>query len=169
MIYLSSFQAWATTAYLITSTVSTPIYGKLGDIFGRRPLFMIAIVIFIVGSVTAGFATSMVELAGFRALQGMGAGGLFSLALTIVADIVPPKERAKYQGMFLAVFGTSSVLGPVVGGTLAGAGEILFIDGWRWIFLMNIPIWCGLTIYGCYFPPHTSQPKASENWTGGAL
>ena len=135
-----SLQAWATTAYLITSTVSTPIYGKLGDIFGRRPLFIAAIAIFIAGSATAGLANTMVELAGYRALQGLGAGGLFALALTIVADIVPPRERAKYQGMFLAVFGTSSVLGPVIGGALAGSGELLFIEGWRWIFLMNIPI-----------------------------
>ncbi|MEY4410105.1 MAG: hypothetical protein RLZ99_578, partial [Actinomycetota bacterium] len=90
-----SLQAWATTAYLITSTVSTPIYGKLGDLFGRRPLFLVAILIFVIGSVTTGFATTMYELAAFRALQGIGAGGLFSLALTIVADIVPPRERAK--------------------------------------------------------------------------
>jgi MFS family permease len=83
-----SLQAWATTAYLITSTVSTPIYGKLGDLFGRRPLFLVAILIFVIGSVTTGFATTMYELAAFRALQGIGAGGLFSLALTIVADIV---------------------------------------------------------------------------------
>ncbi|MEY2695846.1 MAG: hypothetical protein RLZZ72_1102, partial [Actinomycetota bacterium] len=115
-----SLQAWATTAYLITSTVSTPIYGKLGDLFGRRPLFLVAILIFVLGSVTTGFATTMYELAAFRALQGIGAGGLFSLALTIVADIVPPRERAKYQGLFLAVFGSSSLLGPVVGGTFAG-------------------------------------------------
>ena len=135
-----ALQAWATTAYLITSTVATPIYGKLGDIFGRRPLFLISIAIFIVGSLTTGFANSMYELAAFRALQGIGAGGLFALAFTIVADIVPPRERARYQGMFLAVFGSSSVLGPLIGGLFAGVDEILFIDGWRWVFLMNLPI-----------------------------
>ena len=135
-----SLQAWATTAYLITSTVSTPIYGKLGDIFGRRPVFLTAIAIFIIGSVTTGFANTMYELAAYRALQGVGAGGLFALALTIVADIVPPRERARYQGLFLAVFGSSSLLGPVVGGTLAGIDEFLFVEGWRWIFLMNLPI-----------------------------
>ena len=161
-----SLQAWATTAYLITSTVSTPIYGKLGDIFGRRPLFIIGIVIFIIGSATAGFATSMFELAAFRALQGLGAGGLFSLALTIVADIVPPKERAKYQGMFLAVFGTSSVLGPVIGGAFAGAGEFLFIDGWRWIFLMNLPIGAVSLFMVITFlhVPHTPQPQKIDWW-----
>jgi len=108
----------------------------------------------------------MAELAGFRALQGMGAGGLFSLALTIVADIVPPKERAKYQGMFLAVFGTSSVLGPVVGGALAGAGEILFIDGWRWIFLMNIPIGAVSLFMVVTFLhiPHNPRPQKIDWW-----
>ena len=161
-----SLQAWATTAYLITSTVTTPIYGKLGDIFGRRPLFIVAIAIFILGSATAGLANSMVELAGYRALQGMGAGGLFSLALTIVADIVPPKERAKYQGMFLAVFGTSSVLGPVIGGALAGAGEILFIEGWRWIFLINLPIGAIslFMVISFLHVPHTPRPQKIDWW-----
>lgn len=133
-------QAWVTTAYLITSTVTTPLYGKLSDIYGRRPLFITAITIFVLGSVACTFATSMYQLAGFRALQGLGAGGLFSLALAILADIVPPRERAKYQGYFLAVFGTSSVLGPVVGGFFAGADSILGITGWRWVFLVNVPI-----------------------------
>ena len=161
-----SLQAWATTAYLITSTVSTPIYGKLGDIFGRRPLFIAAIAIFIAGSATAGLANTMVELAGYRALQGIGAGGLFSLALTIVADIVPPKERAKYQGMFLAVFGTSSVLGPVIGGALAGSGELLFIEGWRWIFLMNLPIGAVSLFMVITFlhVPHTPRPQNIDWW-----
>ena len=161
-----SLQAWATTAYLITSTMSTPIYGKLGDIFGRRPLFIAAIAIFIAGSATAGLANTMVELAGYRALQGLGAGGLFSLALTIVADIVPPKERAKYQGMFLAVFGTSSVLGPVIGGALAGSGELLFIEGWRWIFLMNLPIGAVSLFMVITFlhVPHTPRPQKIDWW-----
>ena len=99
-------QAWATTAYLITSTIVTPLYGKLGDIYGRKKLFIVAISIFVFGSVLCTFATSMVSLAAYRAVQGLGAGGLFSLALAIIGDIVPPRERAKYQGYFLAVFGT---------------------------------------------------------------
>ncbi|HEY6798640.1 MAG TPA: MFS transporter [Kineosporiaceae bacterium] len=135
-----SVQAWVTTAYLITSTISTPLYGKLSDIFGRRPLFLTAIGIFVVGSAACAFATSMYTLAGFRAFQGLGAGGLFSLALAIIGDIVPPRERAKYQGYFLAVFGTSSVLGPVIGGFFAGTDEILWISGWRWVFLVNVPV-----------------------------
>ncbi len=135
-----SEQAWATTAYLITSTIATPLYGKLSDIYGRKPFFLFAIVIFIVGSVLAGFAGSMIWLAIFRGVQGIGAGGLFSLALSIIGDIVPPRQRAKYQGYFLAVFGTSSVLGPVVGGFFAGADTILGLDGWRWVFLINVPL-----------------------------
>ncbi|MBT2249509.1 MFS transporter [Arthrobacter sp. BHU FT2] len=135
-----SLQAWATTAYLITSTVSTPLYGKLSDIFGRRPLYLTAIAIFLVGSVYAGSVHSMTELALARGIQGLGAGGLLALALTIIGDIVSLKERAKYQGYFMSVFGISSVLGPVVGGAFAGSANILGFDGWRWVFFINVPI-----------------------------
>ncbi|MGV9858853.1 MDR family MFS transporter [Gordonia sp. NPDC003425] len=133
-------QAWVTTAYLVTSTIVTPLYGKLSDLYGRKPFFLLAISIFIVGSLACSMATSMYQLAAFRALQGLGAGGLFTLALTTIGDIVPPRERAKYQGYFLAVFGTSSVLGPVLGGFFAGQSSILGISGWRWVFLVNVPI-----------------------------
>ncbi|GAA1751384.1 MDR family MFS transporter [Nostocoides vanveenii] len=133
-------QAWVTTAYLITSTIVTPLYGKLSDIYGRKPFFLTAISVFIIGSVMCTFANSMTQLAAFRAVQGIGAGGLFSLALAIIGDIVPPMERAKYQGYFLAVFGTSSVLGPVIGGFFAGMTSFLGIAGWRWVFLVNVPI-----------------------------
>jgi EmrB/QacA subfamily drug resistance transporter len=135
-----SLQAWATTAYLITSTIATPLYGKLSDLYGRRPFFFLAISLFVIGSALCTLATSMYELAAYRAFQGLGAGGLFSLALTIIGDIVPPRERARYQGFFIAVFGTSSVLGPVLGGLFAGQSSILGIDGWRWVFLINVPI-----------------------------
>jgi EmrB/QacA subfamily drug resistance transporter len=133
-------QAWVTTAFLITSTIATPLYGKLSDQYGRKPFFLFAIAVFITGSALCTLSTSMYMLAAFRAFQGIGAGGLFSLALSIIGDIIPPRERAKYQGYFMAVFGTSSVLGPVVGGALAGQATILGIDGWRWIFLINVPI-----------------------------
>ncbi|WP_133765773.1 MDR family MFS transporter [Amnibacterium kyonggiense] len=133
-------QAWVTTAYLITSTIATPIYGKLSDLFGRRPLYIFAISIFVVGSLAASFSTSMLMLAGFRAIQGIGAGGLMSLPLAIMGDMLAPRERAKYQGYFLAVFGVSSLVGPLVGGLFSGAPEILFITGWRWVFLINVPI-----------------------------
>jgi EmrB/QacA subfamily drug resistance transporter len=135
-----SEQAWTTTAYLITSTIATPLYGKLSDIYGRKPFFLAAISIFVVGSIACTFSTSMIELAGFRAFQGVGAGGLMSLALAIIGDIVPPRERARYQGYILSVFATSSVLGPLVGGFLAGQNSLLGIAGWRWVFLVNVPI-----------------------------
>ncbi|MEV6840240.1 DHA2 family efflux MFS transporter permease subunit [Streptomyces sp. NPDC051133] len=135
-----SAQAWVTTAYLITSTISTPLYGKLSDLYGRKPFFLAAITIFIVGSAACSFATSMTELSAFRAFQGIGAGGLMSLALAIIGDIVPPRERARYQGYMLAMFGSSSVLGPLIGGFLAGRGSILAITGWRWVFLVNVPV-----------------------------
>lgn len=133
-------QAWATTAYLITSTIATPIYGKLGDLWGRKKLFMFAISVFIIGSAACSFATSMYMLAAFRAFQGIGAGGLMTLVLAIIGDIVSPRERAKYTGYFMATFGTSSVLGPVIGGFLAGQASILGLTGWRWVFLVNVPI-----------------------------
>lgn len=162
-----SQQASITTAYLIFSTISTPIYGKLSDIFGRRPLFIIAISAFIVGSFAAGFAQDMNQLAAFRALQGLGGGGLMALPLAIMGDILAPRERAKYQGYFLAVFGISSVIGPLIGGLLAGAPEILFITGWRWVFLMNLPI--GLVALAMVLRflhvPHTRR-NARIDWWG---
>ena len=133
-------QAWATTAFLITSTITTPLYGKLSDLYGRRPFYLFAIGVFVVGSALCGLADSMYQLAVYRAVQGIGAGGLMSLALAIIGDIVPPRERSRYQGFFMAVFGTSSVLGPVIGGFLAGQDSLLGITGWRWIFYVNVPL-----------------------------
>jgi len=163
-----SAQAWVTTAYLITSTIATPIYGKLGDIFGRRKLFITAISIFIFGSVISGLANTMYELAAYRAIQGIGAGGLFALALTILADIVPPRDRARYQGLFLAVFGTSSVLGPLIGGLLAGVDSFLGITGWRWIFLMNLPIGAIalLLVLSFLHVPHIESKSKRIDWWG---
>ncbi|GAA1708938.1 MDR family MFS transporter [Dietzia cercidiphylli] len=133
-------QAWVTTAYLMTSTISTPLYGKLSDIYGRKPFFVIGIVIFVFGSLLCTLADSMYTLALYRGIQGLGAGALMSLSLAIIGDIIPPRDRAKYQGYMLAVFASSSVIGPVVGGFFAGVETIFGIDGWRWIFLMNVPI-----------------------------
>jgi EmrB/QacA subfamily drug resistance transporter len=161
-----SLQAWVTTAYLITSTIATPIYGKLSDIFGRRPLFIIAIAIFLVGSILAGFSTSMYELAVFRAVQGLGAGGLMALPLAIMGDILAPRERAKYQGYFLAVFGISSVIGPLIGGLFAGTPEILFVTGWRWVFLVNLPVGVAALAIVLRFLhiPHTRRPVRIDWW-----
>lgn len=133
-------QAWATTAYLVTSTVSTPLYGKLSDLYGRKPFYVFAIVVFVVGSVLCGQAGSIYELAAYRAVQGLGAGGLMSLAFAIIGDIVAPRERARYQAYIMSVFAASSVLGPVLGGYFAGHEALLGTDGWRWIFYLNVPI-----------------------------
>lgn len=162
-------QAWVTTAYLITSTIATPIYGKLSDIFGRRPLFIIAIVIFLIGSIAAGFSASMYQLAGFRAIQGLGAGGLMALPLAIMGDILAPRERAKYQGYFLAVFGVSSLIGPLIGGFFASTPEILFVTGWRWVFLLNIPIGIAALAIVLRFLhiPHTRH-SVRIDWWGAA-
>lgn len=162
-----SLQAWATTGYLITATITTPLYGKLSDIFGRKPLFLTAITIFVIGSVACSFASTMYELAVFRGVQGLGAGGLFSLALTIIGDIVAPRERARYQGYFVAVFGTSSVAGPLLGGLFAGTPEILGITGWRWVFLINVPL--GLLALAVVTKvlnvPHTARSRRID-WFG---
>ncbi|WP_318205484.1 MDR family MFS transporter [Streptomyces sp. SCL15-4] len=133
-------QAWATTAYLITATIATPLYGKLSDIHGRRPVYLAAIGLFTAGSLLCAGATSIYELAVFRAVQGLGGGGLMSLAMTIVADITTPRERGRYQGYFMAVFGGASIVGPLAGGALAEREALLGIAGWRWIFLLNVPL-----------------------------
>src|ERR1700722_14480628 len=133
-------QAWVTTAFLITSTIAAPLFGKLSDIYGRKRLFMLAIVIFVLGSAMCGLAQSMYELAGFRAFQGIGAGGIMPLALAVIGDIIPPRERARYQGYMMATFASASVLGPVIGGLLSGAHDFLGVAGWRWIFYINVPI-----------------------------
>jgi EmrB/QacA subfamily drug resistance transporter len=160
-------QVWATTAFLITSTISTPLYGKLSDIYGRRPFYLFAIGAFIIGSVLCGIASSMYELAAFRAVQGIGAGGLMSLALAIIGDIVPPRERSRYQGYFMAVFGASSVLGPVIGGFFAGQDSLLGLTGWRWIFMINVPL--GILAFAAVFRvlhlPHERQHHRID-WPG---
>ncbi|MEU6085698.1 MDR family MFS transporter [Streptomyces sp. NPDC047085] len=126
--------SWVVTAYLLASTAATPLWGKLGDQYGRKRLFQTAIVIFLIGSALCGMAQGMGQLIGFRALQGLGGGGLMVLSMAIVGDIVPPRDRGRYQGLFGAVFGATSVLGPLLGG--------LFTEqlSWRWVFYVNLPV-----------------------------
>ncbi len=126
--------AWVVTAYMLAATAATPLWGKLGDQYGRKKLFQYAIVLFLIGSALCGLAQDMPQLIGFRALQGLGGGGLIVLSMAIVGDIVPPRERGRYQGLFGGVFGATSVLGPLLGG--------LFVDNlsWRWVFYINLPI-----------------------------
>ena len=126
--------SWVVTAYLLTATASTPLWGKISDLYGRRLLFQIAIATFMVGSLLAGFSQNIDQLIIFRAIQGLGGGGLMALAMATIGDVIPPRERGRYQGYFAAVFGTSSVLGPVLGGWFADG------PGWEWIFFINVPI-----------------------------
>lgn len=164
-------QAWVTTAYLIAATVTTPLYGKLSDIFGRRPLFIISISIFVAGSFLSTFSTSMLMLAGFRAFQGLGAGGLMSLPLAIIGDMLAPRERARYQGFFLATFGIASVIGPLVGGLFAGTNTILGIAGWRWVFLVNVPVGviALFMVIAFLHLPHIPHGHPTIDWWGAGL
>jgi EmrB/QacA subfamily drug resistance transporter len=126
--------SWVVTAYLVASTVTTPLYGKISDLYGRKRVFQFAIVIFLIGSALSGLSQNMTELIAFRFLQGLGAGGLITLAMTIIGDVVPPRERGRYQGYMGAVFALSSVIGPLLGG--------FFVDNlsWRWVFYVNVPV-----------------------------
>ncbi len=133
-------QAWATTAYLIASVLAMPFYGKLSDIHGRKPMYLIAIAVFVAGSVLCGTAGSMIELALYRAVQGLGGGGLMSLPTAVVADLAPVRERGRYFAFLQMAWVAASVVGPLAGGTFAEAGEVFGVDGWRWVFLLNVPL-----------------------------
>ncbi|SCG80241.1 drug resistance transporter, EmrB/QacA subfamily [Micromonospora echinaurantiaca] len=156
--------SWVVTAYLLASTASTPLYGKMADLFGRRPVFLFSIGTFLVGSLLAGLSQDMTQLIVTRGIQGLGAGGLMTLAFTIISDVVPPRERGRYQGLFGAVFGISSVAGPLVGGYFAETD-------WRWIFYINVPL-AILAILVCSrvmrLVPFTRREHAID-WLGAGL
>ena len=156
--------SWVVTAYLLTSTASTPLWGKISDLYGRRPLFQAAIVVFLIGSLVAGAAGSMSVLIAGRAVQGLGAGGLMALALATIGDIISPRERGRYQGYFAAVFGTSSVAGPLLGGWFTDG------PGWQWIFWINIPIGvAALVVTSVALKAPTVRREHSIDYLGAAI
>lgn len=163
-------QSWLLTTYLLASLITTPIYGRLSDGFGRRPLFLGALVLFLLGSTFAALAPTFLLLILSRTIQGLGAGGLLSLAFAVISDTVPPRERARYILVFVAVFGSSSLLGPIVGGLIATQNSILGIAGWRWIFILNIPI-ALIAIYRALRFLHVKQElhRHSFDWWGASL
>jgi EmrB/QacA subfamily drug resistance transporter len=163
-LHSASHITWVVTAYLLTSTVTTPLWGKLGDLYGRKSFFQAAIVIFLLGSVLAGLSTSMVELIGFRAIQGIGGGGLIVGASAIVGDIVSPRDRGRYAGAFGATFAVSTVIGPMLGG--------LFTQylSWRWVFYINIPIGIlALIVTASVLPKITPSGAARVDYLGAFL
>ena len=133
-------QAWVTTGYLLTLTISAPLYGKLSDLYGRKKLYVVAVALFVLGSLLCAVAQTIGQLAVFRGVQGLGGGGLASLAVAAMADMFPPATRVRYQANLGLLYGAASVAGPVAGGLFAGADTILGVAGWRWIFLVNLPI-----------------------------
>jgi EmrB/QacA subfamily drug resistance transporter len=156
--------SWVVTAYLLASTVATGLWGKLSDLFGRKRAYLACTAIFLVGSALSGLSQSMLELILFRALQGIGGGGLMVLAQTIIGDIVSPRDRGRYQGIFGAVFGVSSVVGPLVGGFL--------VDNlsWRWVFYVNLPIGLlSLLVTTLALPETASRRRAQVDWAGAVL
>ncbi|MGW0214447.1 MDR family MFS transporter [Micromonospora chokoriensis] len=156
--------SWVVTAYLLASTASTPLYGKMADLYGRRPVFLFSIGTFLVGSLLAGLSQNMTQLIITRGIQGLGAGGLLTLAFTIISDVVSPRERGRYQGLFGAVFGISSVAGPLVGGYFAETD-------WRWIFYINVPL-AILAIVVCYHVMRLipfERREHSIDWLGAGL
>src|SRR3954468_14309523 len=156
---------WVVTIYLLTSTISVPFWGKASDLYGRKPIFLIGIVIFLIGSALSGLSQNMGMLILFRGIQGIGAGSLFPVALAIIGDMFTPAERGKYQGLFGAVFGIAFVAGPLIGGFLTES------VGWHWIFYVNIPIGIVSLFFITRLLPTVKNPRANRNFDilGGVI
>jgi EmrB/QacA subfamily drug resistance transporter len=175
--------SWVTTAYLLTSTVMVPIWGKLGDIYGRKPVLIAGIAIFLAGSWLSGLSgefgdvlgmSGMVQLIVFRALQGIGGGALFTTAFAIIADLYPPRERGKFAGVFGSVFGLASVLGPLIGGYFTDHGTVQIgshtVAGWRWVFYVNLPLsLLSLFMIIVKMPPLEHKRSGAIDFIGAAL
>ena len=156
--------SWVFTAYVLAMTVTIPLYGKLGDVYGRKPLFIFAIVVFLAGSALCGLAQNMTQLVLFRGVQGLGAGGLFPLALAVIGSIVPPRDRGRYQGLIGAVFASASIIGPALG------GFIVDNTTWRWIFYVNLPVGgLALLVISVTMPRRAPLTEHSIDWAGAVL
>src|SRR5213082_98528 len=156
--------SWGVTGYLLASTASTPLWGELGDLYGRKRLFQAAIVIFLIGSALCGISQNMAELISFRALQGLGAGGLIVVSIAVIGDVIPPRDRGRYQGLFGAVFGVATVIGQLLGG--------FFVDNlsWRWIFYVNLPVGAAaLVVIGTVFHTSAERVEHAVDYLGAAL
>src|SRR6476469_4993329 len=156
--------SWVVTAYLLASTITGPLHGKFGDLYGRKSTLQVAIVIFLIGSILCGIAQNMPQLIAFRALQGLGAGGLLTTTIAVVGDIIPPRARGRYQGIFGPVFGVWTIIGRLLGG--------FCVDNlsWRWIFYVNVPIGAvALFVIGAVFHTRTARVEHAIDYLGAAL
>ena len=159
-----SYLSWVVTAYLLTSTVAGPLYGKFGDLYGRKIVLQVAIVVFLTGSALCGIAQNMLQLIAFRALEGIGGGGLIVVTIAVIGDLIPPRERGRYQGFFGAVFGVATIVGPLIGG--------FFVDhlSWRWIFYINLPTGIlALVVIAAVLPAHSARRQHQIDYAGAIL
>ena len=159
-----SYLSWVVTAYLLTSTVAGPLYGKFGDLYGRKVVLQVAIAVFLVGSALCGIAQNMLQLIVFRALEGVGGGGLIVITIAVIGDLIPPRERGRYQGFFGAVFGVATIVGPLVGG--------FFVDhlSWRWIFYINLPTGIlALAVIAAVLPSGSTRRQHAVDYLGALL